>query len=117
MPPWASKTAREHRDAGRGQHADGVAVGAGRHGAGGQRRLEERAGTAGVASDDESHAVHAVVELERRHQLARNPERQLGRQRLLVRHAPDSVGAEQAGHRVFSGFARARAMRLALRSL
>src|SRR5437867_922005 len=98
---------REHRDAGGGQHTDGVTVGAGGQAARDQCPLEERARATGVPSDDESHPVSAVVELERCHELAAHTERKLGRERLFVRHAPDPVGAEQARHWTFTGFATA----------
>src|SRR2546429_9935316 len=73
-------------------------------GSGGERPrheggLEQRPRQARVASDDEAHAVDPVVELQRGDELAPDPEREVGRERLLVGDAADSVGAEQTRHR------------------
>ena len=91
---------REEGDRRRREHADGVALGAGgeqpRHEGG----LEQRPRQARVASDDEAHAVDPVVELQRGDELAPDPEREVGRERLLVGDAADTVGPEQARHRL-----------------
>ena len=90
--------AREERDGGRRQDADRVAVGAGGEEPGDQRRLEQRAGAARVAPDDEPGALRAVLGLKRGGELPPHTKGEVGREGLLVGDAADAVGPEQAHH-------------------
>src|SRR5881396_3497741 len=94
MPPWAS-SAREERDARRREHADRVAVGAGREETRHHGRLEQRPREARVAADHESHALAALLRDQRGHELAADAIREVRRQRRLVGHTADAVRAEQ----------------------
>src|SRR5205809_5179952 len=90
---------REERDRRRREHADGVAVGAGGEQPRHERGLEQRPRQTRVASEHEPYAVGPVLDLQRRDELASDPEREVGRERLLVGDAADPVGAEQTRHR------------------
>jgi len=89
--------ARQQRDAGRGQHAHGVAVGARGEQAGHHGGLEERAGAPRVAPDHETSAL-AVGALRRQRgdELTADAVGKVGRERRLVRNAADAIGSEQA---------------------
>ena len=65
-----------------------------------ERGLEHRARQARVASDDEPRTVGPVLDRERRDELAPDPEREVGGERFLVGDAADTVGSEQARHRL-----------------
>ena len=90
--------AREERDGRRRQDADRVAVGAGGEEPGDQRRLEQRAGVARVAADDEPGALGAVLGLKRGGELPAHAKGEVGREGLLVGDAADAVSPEQARH-------------------
>ena len=97
--------AREERDARGRQHADRVALPARGQHARHHRGLEQLPGDPRVATDDDSNALRPVL-AERRDELAPHPERELGGERLDVRHTANSVRSEQPAHRP-AAFSRA----------
>ena len=91
MAPGTPSASETKATAGRGQHAEALHGDALGGEAGGQRRLEEGAGDAGVAAD------HDPLAAEHPRRGAAEGERQLGRE-LGVGDAADAVGAEAQRH-------------------